>query len=163
MKEAEASHDATIKVLDTIRQTCGAHNVVTNKYTTDGHLELKPGQVLAVFNDRTGFLILKAEEVRPERAQPLAEVQRQIAKEQLAAKKASEVAKKKAEDTLAKVKADQQTFPTLKHAIEQLKASGRPTADLESGLWHKLSKPLSVILGLSGRNLPPKLGLGQDE
>jgi len=48
--------------------------------------------------------------------------------------------------TLAKVKADQQTFPTLKHSIEQLKASGRPTADLESGLWHKLSKPLSVIL-----------------
>ena len=48
--------------------------------------------------------------------------------------------------TLAKVKADQQTFPTLKHSIAQLKASGRPTADLESGLWHKLSKPLSIIL-----------------
>jgi lipopolysaccharide export system permease protein len=48
--------------------------------------------------------------------------------------------------TLSKVKADQQTFPTLKHSISQLKASGRPTADLESGLWHKLSKPLSVVL-----------------
>jgi lipopolysaccharide export system permease protein len=48
--------------------------------------------------------------------------------------------------TLAKVKADQQTFPTLKNSIAQLKASGRPTADLESGLWHKLSKPLSIIL-----------------
>jgi lipopolysaccharide export system permease protein len=48
--------------------------------------------------------------------------------------------------TLAKVKADQQTFPTLRHSIAQLKASGRPTADLESGLWHKLSKPLSIIL-----------------
>jgi lipopolysaccharide export system permease protein len=48
--------------------------------------------------------------------------------------------------TLAKVKADQQTFATLKHSIEQLKASGRPTADLESGLWHKISRPLSVVL-----------------
>jgi lipopolysaccharide export system permease protein len=48
--------------------------------------------------------------------------------------------------TLAKVKADQETFPTLRHSIAQLKASGRPTADLESGLWHKLSKPLSIIL-----------------
>ena len=48
--------------------------------------------------------------------------------------------------TLAKVKADQQPFTTLKHSIEQLKASGRPTLDLESGLWHKLSKPLSVVL-----------------
>jgi lipopolysaccharide export system permease protein len=48
--------------------------------------------------------------------------------------------------TLAKVKAEEQTFPTLRHSIDQLKASGRPTADLESGLWHKLSKPLSVLL-----------------
>jgi lipopolysaccharide export system permease protein len=48
--------------------------------------------------------------------------------------------------TLAKVKADEQTFPRLRHSIDQLKASGRPTADLESGLWHKLSRPLSIIL-----------------
>jgi lipopolysaccharide export system permease protein len=48
--------------------------------------------------------------------------------------------------TLAKVKADQQGFRNLKHAIAQLKESGRPTAELESGLWHKLSKPLSVVL-----------------
>jgi lipopolysaccharide export system permease protein len=48
--------------------------------------------------------------------------------------------------TLAKVKADQQDFPTLRHSIQELKESGRPTADLESGLWHKLSKPLSVVL-----------------
>jgi lipopolysaccharide export system permease protein len=48
--------------------------------------------------------------------------------------------------TLAKVKADEQTFGTLRHSIRELKESGRPTAELESGLWHKLSKPLSVIL-----------------
>jgi len=68
-------------------------------------LKLKPGEVSAVFKDRGGFHVLKAEEVRAERSQPLAEVQRQIAKEQLAGKKSGEVAKKKAEEALAKVKA----------------------------------------------------------
>src|SRR5882762_5123251 len=68
-------------------------------------LKLKPAEQSPVFKDHGGFHILKAEEVRPERAQPLAEVQRQIAKDQLAAKKSGEVAKKKAEEALAKVKA----------------------------------------------------------
>jgi lipopolysaccharide export system permease protein len=48
--------------------------------------------------------------------------------------------------TLAHVSADQQDFATLKDSVRQLKLAGRPTAELESGLWHKLSGPLSVVL-----------------
>jgi len=48
--------------------------------------------------------------------------------------------------TLAKVRADEQDFPTLQDSIEDLKVAGRPTAPLEAGLWHKLSSPLSAVL-----------------
>jgi lipopolysaccharide export system permease protein len=48
--------------------------------------------------------------------------------------------------TLSRVSADEQDFVKLKHSIGQLKVAGRPTAALESGLWHKLSGPLSVVL-----------------
>jgi lipopolysaccharide export system permease protein len=48
--------------------------------------------------------------------------------------------------TLANVSADEQDFRTLRNSVEQLKLAGRPTAALESGLWHKLSGPLSVVL-----------------
>jgi len=48
--------------------------------------------------------------------------------------------------TLAKVDADEEDFTSLKHAIAELKSAGRDTDELESGLWHKLSGPLSVIL-----------------
>jgi lipopolysaccharide export system permease protein len=48
--------------------------------------------------------------------------------------------------TLASVSADEQDFATLRHSVKQLKLAGRPTAELESGLWHKLSGPLSVVL-----------------
>jgi lipopolysaccharide export system permease protein len=48
--------------------------------------------------------------------------------------------------TLAHVSADEQDFATLKDSVTQLKLAGRPTAELESGLWHKLSGPLSVVL-----------------
>jgi peptidyl-prolyl cis-trans isomerase D len=68
-------------------------------------LKLKPGEISPIFKDRTGYHVLKAEEARAERVQPLAEVQRQIAQEQMASKKATEVARKKAADGLAKVKA----------------------------------------------------------
>jgi lipopolysaccharide export system permease protein len=34
----------------------------------------------------------------------------------------------------------------LKDSVKQLKLAGRPTAELESGLWHKLSGPLSAVL-----------------
>src|SRR5688572_4621596 len=48
--------------------------------------------------------------------------------------------------TLASVSADEQDFATLRDSVRQLKMAGRPTAELESGLWHKLSGPLSAVL-----------------
>jgi lipopolysaccharide export system permease protein len=48
--------------------------------------------------------------------------------------------------TLAKVHADEQDFRTLNASIRELKLSGRATSELESGLWHKISGPLSVVL-----------------
>jgi lipopolysaccharide export system permease protein len=48
--------------------------------------------------------------------------------------------------TLANVDAEERSFGTLKRAIHDLKAAGRPTAPLEAGLWHKLSGPLSAVL-----------------
>jgi peptidyl-prolyl cis-trans isomerase D len=68
-------------------------------------LKLKAGEISPIFKDRTGFHVLKAEELRPERSQPLSEVQRQIAQEKLAGKKSLEVAKKNADEALAKLKA----------------------------------------------------------
>ncbi len=48
--------------------------------------------------------------------------------------------------TLATVKADNQSFRRLWTSIKDLRAAGRPTSELESGLWHKLAKPLSALL-----------------
>jgi lipopolysaccharide export system permease protein len=48
--------------------------------------------------------------------------------------------------TLANVKADNQDFSTLKNSIREMKSAGRPTAEVESGFWHKLSGPLSAVL-----------------
>ncbi len=48
--------------------------------------------------------------------------------------------------TLAGVSPDEQDFASLARSIDQLKAAGRPTAELESGLWHKISGPLSSVL-----------------
>jgi lipopolysaccharide export system permease protein len=47
---------------------------------------------------------------------------------------------------LSNVKANEQNFATLRASIEDLKAAGIPTGALESGLWHKLSGPLSAVL-----------------
>jgi peptidyl-prolyl cis-trans isomerase D len=66
--------------------------------------KLKVGEVSPVFKDRGGFHILKAEEKRAESVKPLADVQKQIAQDQLRAQKASELAKKKAEAALAAVR-----------------------------------------------------------
>jgi peptidyl-prolyl cis-trans isomerase D len=68
-------------------------------------LKLKPGQVSEVFKDRSGFHVLKAEEERAARAQPLDEVRRQIAGDMVKAEKAKQLAKQKAEETLAQVRA----------------------------------------------------------
>jgi lipopolysaccharide export system permease protein len=48
--------------------------------------------------------------------------------------------------TLAGVSADEQPFTQLRSSIAQLKAAGRPTAELESGMWHKFAGPLSSVL-----------------
>ena len=51
-----------------------------------------------------------------------------------------------AQFTLSKVDADEEDFATLKRSIAELKQAGRDTAELESGFWHKLSGPCSVVL-----------------
>jgi lipopolysaccharide export system permease protein len=48
--------------------------------------------------------------------------------------------------TLASVDADGLSFRGLHEAINDLRAAGRPTASLETVLWHKLSGPLSALL-----------------
>ncbi|AYO76374.1 LPS export ABC transporter permease LptG [Sphingobium yanoikuyae] len=48
--------------------------------------------------------------------------------------------------TLAKVDPDALTFSELQAAIGDLHDAGRPTAELEGSLWHKLSGPLSAVL-----------------
>jgi lipopolysaccharide export system permease protein len=47
---------------------------------------------------------------------------------------------------LAKVDPDQVGFFTLRERIDQLRAAGKPTAEAEAGLWHKISAPLSTLL-----------------
>jgi lipopolysaccharide export system permease protein len=48
--------------------------------------------------------------------------------------------------TLAKVNPDEETIGDLRGAIGQLSRAGRDTAELETGLWHKFSGPLSAVL-----------------
>ena len=48
--------------------------------------------------------------------------------------------------TLAKVDPDALTFGQLRAAISDLRDAGRPVAELEANLWHKLSGPLSALL-----------------
>jgi lipopolysaccharide export system permease protein len=50
------------------------------------------------------------------------------------------------EFTLARVNPDEQDFWRLRQSIRDLAAANRPTARLESSLWHKLAGPLSTIL-----------------
>ena len=47
---------------------------------------------------------------------------------------------------LADVKADEQDFRTLRRSIAELRNAGMVTAPFESGLWHKISGPLSAVL-----------------
>ncbi|HXG99267.1 MAG TPA: LPS export ABC transporter permease LptG [Sphingomicrobium sp.] len=48
--------------------------------------------------------------------------------------------------TLAKVSAANQDFASLRGSIEALERAGRPSAEARTGLWHKLSGPLSTVL-----------------
>ncbi|HEX4386645.1 MAG TPA: peptidylprolyl isomerase, partial [Myxococcales bacterium] len=67
-------------------------------------VKLTAGQLGEVFKDRTGFHILKAEEVRESKVQPFEEVRRQIATDTLKADKAKQLAKQKADETLAELR-----------------------------------------------------------
>ena len=48
--------------------------------------------------------------------------------------------------TLAKVDPDEHSFADLRRSIAELDAAGRATDEARSGLWHKISGPLSVVL-----------------
>ena len=87
------------------------------KTLEDEALKLKPGQLSAVFKDRTGFHFLKAEEERAVKEQPLEEVKKQIAQDLLKGDKAKQLARDKAVETLAQVKAGKEIkdlFPAKK-------------------------------------------------
>ena len=48
--------------------------------------------------------------------------------------------------TLASVDPAERDFVALGEAIEDLQAAGRPTEEARTGLWHKISGPLSTVL-----------------
>lgn len=48
--------------------------------------------------------------------------------------------------TIAKVVPDETGFFDLANKIAAMKRAGKPTADAEAGLWHKISGPLSCVL-----------------
>jgi peptidyl-prolyl cis-trans isomerase D len=75
------------------------------KTLEDEALKLKPGAMSEVFKDRSGFHVLKGEEERAQRVQPLDEVKHQIALDLVKAQKAKELAKQKADETLAQLRA----------------------------------------------------------
>jgi len=87
------------------------------KTLEDEALKLKPGEMSGVFKDRSGFHVLKAGEERAARQQTLDEVRKQIATEMVKSGKASALAKQKAEETLAQLRAGKELkdlFPQKK-------------------------------------------------
>lgn len=48
--------------------------------------------------------------------------------------------------TLATVDPDETGFRKLWSAVKDLQAAGRPTTEIEGGLWHKISGPMSSLL-----------------
>src|SRR5436190_1272812 len=68
-------------------------------------VKLKAGQISDVFKDRSGFHVLKGEEERPGRMQTLDEVRKLIAADLVKGEKAKELAKQKAQETLAQLHA----------------------------------------------------------
>lgn len=75
------------------------------KTLEDQAVKLKPGEISEVFKDRSGFHVLKAEEEQPGRQQTLDEVRKQIAADLLKGDKAKQLAKQKADETLAQLRA----------------------------------------------------------
>jgi peptidyl-prolyl cis-trans isomerase D len=93
-------------------------------------LKLKPGQVSAIFKDRSGYHLLKAEEERPPRVQPLDEVKKQIALDLVKADKAKAMAREKAADALAQLRGGKELkelFPEKKTAPGQFDFSSFTT------------------------------------
>jgi len=83
-----------------------------------------------VFKDRSGFHLLKAEEKKPGRTQPLAEVRKQIAQDLIRAQKSSEMARQKAQEALTAVKAGKDLkdlYPAKKSESGQLDLSSFTT------------------------------------
>jgi len=125
------------------------------KTLEDEAAKLEPGQVSAAFKDRTGFHVLKAEEKKPERVQPLEEVRQQIAQEQLRAQKASELASKKAQEALAAVKSGKDLkdlYPPRKTAPGQFDFTSFTTPQAQE------TEPFHPVGGyVPGVGLSPKL------
>ena len=125
------------------------------KTLEDEAAKLEPGQVSAAFKDRTGFHVLKAEEKKPERVQPLEEVRKQIAQEQLRAQKGSELAGKKAQEALLAVKAGkrlEELYPAKKTEPGQFDFTSFTTPQAQE------TEPFHPVGGyVPGIGLAPKL------
>jgi peptidyl-prolyl cis-trans isomerase D len=96
----------------------------------DEALKLKAGEMSGIFKDRSGFHLLKAEELRAARVQPIDEVRKQIALDLLKGQKAKELAKQKASEALAQIRAGKEMkdlFPEKKTAPGQFDFSSFTT------------------------------------
>ena len=97
----------------------------------DEAAKLEPGQMSGVFKDRSGFHVLKAEEKKAGRTQPLTEVRKQIAQDLIRAQKASEMARQKAQETLTALKGGKDLkdlYPAKKSEPGQFDLSSFTTA-----------------------------------
>ena len=121
-------------------------------------LKLKPGEISAVFKDRAGFHILKAEERREESVKPLDEVRKQIATEKIRAEKSLALAKQKAQEALAQVKAGKSLkdlYPPKKQEPGQFDMSSFLTPQTQS------TEPFHPMGGyVPGIGLAPRLSEG---
>ena len=120
----------------------------------DEAAKLEPGQMSAVFKDRTGFHVLKAEEKKPPRTQPLEEVRKQIATDLMRSQKAAELAKAKAQETLAAVKAGKdlkELYPAKKTEEGQFDFTSFTTPQFQE------TEPFHPVGGVPGVGLAPKL------
>ena len=111
--------------------------------------KLKVSEVSAPFKDKTGWHLLKATEERAATTKELKDVERELARDLLRDTKAKELAKSKAEETLAELKTGKK-LEELWPAKE--KKEGAPQFDLES-----LKKPTYAESGAvhpEGGNIP---------
>ena len=125
------------------------------KTLEDEASKLEPGQLSAVFKDRTGFHVLKAEEKKAERVQPIGEVRNQIAQEQLHAQKGVELARQKAQEALAALKGGkrlEELYPAKKTEPGQFDFTSFTTPQAQE------TEPFHPVGGyVPGVGLAPKL------